>query len=433
MGVIAGICVALVLGIGAALLVRFLFLHDQMPEVLKTPVLLALAMGVYAVSNLFMDEAGLAAATIFGVALANLDIPGLSELARFKEALVVLLVSALFVVLTADLQRDVLTAISWPLLLLTLAMLFIVRPASILLATLRTGMSRQERLLSAWIAPRGIVAAAVAGIASTQLASAGIGGARLVMPAVFALIASTMVLHGFTLAPLARRLGLTLGNAPGLAILGANAWTTDMAQALTHAGVPVVLIDTFPGALDAARALGIPVLQVEVLSRQGEEALGNQRLDYFFAATQNDVYNSLVCTRLAPELGRNRVFQLGPAGGEIDGWIGLSREWRGQAVGDPPLDYGTFRQRHRQGWRFKMVEFEAPEAEAEALAEPPKAEPPDDGAVPVIVIEGSRALTFISAETAASAPGSGDLVLIFAPPEEASARSKPLEEQASAS
>jgi NhaP-type Na+/H+ or K+/H+ antiporter len=418
MALVSGISVALVLGIGAALLVRFLFLRDQMPEVLKTPVLLALAMGVYAVSNLFMNEAGLAAATIFGVALANLNIPGLGELARFKEALVVLLVSALFVVLTASLHRNVLTSLSWPLLSLTAAMLFIVRPCAIFLATLGSDLSRQERLLSAWIAPRGIVAAAVAGIASTQIAGAGIAGAGLVMPAVFALIAGTMVLHGFTLAPLARRLGLTLGNAPGLAILGASPWTTDLAGALHSAGVPVLLIDTFPGALDAARGLEIPVLQVEILSRHGEEALANQRVDYLFAATPNDVYNSLVCTRLAPELGRNRVYQLGPGGGEIDGWIGLSREWRGQAVGDPPLDFASFRQRYRQGWRFAVTENETAEP-----AEPP-AEQPEPASLPIIAIQTSGALAFISSEDVANQAARSSTQLVFSPPLAAAAQAR---------
>ncbi len=415
MQVISGVCVALVLGVGAAMLIRFLFITDQMPEVLKTPVLLALAMGVYAVSNLFMNEAGLAAATIFGVALANMDIPGLAELARFKEALVVLLVSALFVVLTASLQRGVLTSLSWPLLWLTAAMLFIVRPASILLATIGSDLKRQERILSAWIAPRGIVAAAVAGIASTQIAGMGIGGAALVMPAVFALIAATMVLHGFTLAPLARRLKLTLGNAPGLAILGASPWTTDLAVALQGAGVPVLLIDSFPGALDHARSLNIPVLQAEILSRHGEEALANQRVDYLFAATQNDVYNSLVCTRLGPELGRNRVLQLGPGGGEIDNWIGMSREWRGQAVGDPPLDFASFRQRYRQGWRFTVVETEPPDPAAELL-EPPPPEPEEPVSLPIIAIQANGGLNFVSAEDASNQAAKGGKRLMFEAP-----------------
>jgi len=329
-GLLAGGLVAsLALGIGGALLVRWLVHHDQVPEVLKTPMLLAMALGIYAVSNLVIDGAGLAAATIFGIALANLHIPGLAELARFKEALVVLIVSALFVVLTASLDRSLFSQLSWPVLLLTATMVFVVRPAAIALATLRSNLTWKERLLAGWIAPRGIVAAAVAGVAATKLASAGVSGAGQVMPAVFALIAATMVLHGFTLAPLARRLGLTLGERPGLAIIGATAWSTDLAAVLKEAGTPVLLIDTFPGALDSARQRRIPVLQAEILSEHGEDELAGRRIDYLLAATSNDVYNSLVCAKLAPALGRARVFQVAPAGGDIDGWVGLDREWRG--------------------------------------------------------------------------------------------------------
>ncbi len=156
-----------------------------------------------------MDEAGLAAATIFGIALANLRIPGLGELARFKEALVVMLISALFVVLTASLDRALLTNISWPMMMLTMAMPIVVRPLAIVMATLGSGLTWRERALAGWIAPRGIVAAAVAGVASNQVTSAGYQSAGEIMPAVFALIAATMVLHGFTLRPFARRLGVS--------------------------------------------------------------------------------------------------------------------------------------------------------------------------------------------------------------------------------
>ena len=109
------------LGVLPALLVRNLFLRDLMPEILKTPVLLALALSVNAVANLIMDGAGLMAATAFGVALANLGVPGLADLRRFKESLVVLVVSALFITLTADLQRAVLGRLSWPILGLTMS------------------------------------------------------------------------------------------------------------------------------------------------------------------------------------------------------------------------------------------------------------------------------------------------------------------------
>ena len=246
----AAIVIAAGLGLAAANLVRWAFLHDQIQEVLKTPLLIALTLGIYSVSNLVMSDSGLIAATIFGAALTNMHVPGLAELRRFKESLVILLVSGLFIVLTADLNRGMLAHLSWPIFRLTLLMLFVVRPAAIFIATWRSRLTVQERILSAWIAPRGIVAAAVAGVVGLRLESAGYPSGRLVMPSVFAVIAATMVFHGFTLRPLARRLKLTLSDEPGVAIIGASDWSTDMAAVLAQAGVPVLLVDIYPGALD---------------------------------------------------------------------------------------------------------------------------------------------------------------------------------------
>ena len=351
---IAALAAACGLGIGAGFLVRWMITRDQAPEVLKTPILLALALGVNATANLVLPDAGLVAATVFGVTVANLHVPGTAELKRFKEALVVLIVSALFITLTADLDRATLARLSWPLISLTLVMLVVVRPLAILLSTARSGLSVQERVLTGWIAPRGIVAAAVAGVAGLRLQEAGYPGAAVVMPAVFALIAATMVLHGFTLGPLARRLGLRLGDAPGLAIVGASPWATDLARVLHEADVPVLLIDTFPGALDQARELDLPILQAEILSARGEEQLQGRPVDYLLAATPDEIYNSLVCTRVTPELGRQRVFQLAPAGRKIDQYRGLDRELRGRVLGDPPLDFDTLQARFEDGWRFAI-------------------------------------------------------------------------------
>ncbi len=355
---VLGLVVATALGIGAGFLVRLMFNRDLAPELLKTPILLALALGVDVSADLVMQDAGLVAATLFGVTIANLHVPGTAELRRFKEALVVLIVSALFITLTADLDRATLAALSWPLAALTLAMLLVVHPLTILFATARSGLSLHERLLTGWIAPRGIVAAAVAGVAGLRLREAGYPGASQVMPAVFALIAATMVLHGFTLAPLSRRLGLRLGDAPGLAIVGACPWSTDLAHVLHQAGVPVLLMDTFPGALRQARSLGIATLQAEILSEHGEEKLAGYAVDYLFAATSDEIYNGLVCTKLMPELGRQRVFQLAPAGGRLDERRGLDRDWRGRILGDPPADFATLQQRFDDGWRFAAASMD---------------------------------------------------------------------------
>ena len=128
---VGGVAVSIVLGVGAGLLVKWSFGRDLVPEFLKTPMLLALILTIASLSNLAMPEAGLMSATIFGVAVANLGITGISELRRFKESLVVLLVSTLFVTLTADLDRSVLSSVGWRVAALTAAMMVLVRPAAI--------------------------------------------------------------------------------------------------------------------------------------------------------------------------------------------------------------------------------------------------------------------------------------------------------------
>ncbi len=398
---------AAALGIGAAALVWWSFTRDQVPETLKTPMLLALALGVYALSNLAMADSGLMAATLFGVVLANLRVPGLGELRRFKEALVVMLVSALFIVLTADLDRGMFARLSLPIFALTLAMLLVVRPVSILLATMRSGLDWRERALVAWIAPRGIVAAAMAGLAGLRLQWAGYEGAELVMPSVFALIAASVIVHGFSLAPLARRLGLQVAHAPGLAIVGACNWTTDLAGVLHRIGVPVLLVDIYPGALDPARGREIPVLQVEILSEHGEERFSGKPVEYLIAATPNTVYNGLLCTRLAPELGRERVFQLAPAGGGFDRRRWLHRDWRGKVLASPSWDYSAFRNKFADGWRFaaRRVGAEGP------------ARARDELALLTVKANGSLSVASIEDPTELSA-AEGDCLIVFAPDQE---------------
>lgn len=404
-----GALAASVLGVGSAFLVAWGFRRDYVPETLKTPLILALALAAYAVPNLLMHEAGLIGATVFGIALANLHVPGIGELRRFKEGLVVLLVSCLFVVLTADLDLAVLGKLSLPILALTAATLFVVRPAAIWLATWRSDLTLRERLFIGWIGPRGIVAAAVAGLAGPRLSEAGYAGGDLIQPTVFAVIVATVLAHGFSLKPLARRLGLSAAaDAERLAIVGASPWSGDLALTLHEAGVPVVLIDTYPGALRDVQAGGVPTLQAELLSRHAEEGLAEQPPDYLLAATKDELYNALVCTRLAPELGRERVYQIAPSADHLlHAETGVSRDLRGKVLGDGGLDFETLAERHAAGWRFAVAPAEVQQA---------------SGTERLLVIRSGGTLDFPSSDHALSEASTGDRLLLLSAPAQSACR-----------
>ena len=74
-------------------------------------------------------------------------------------------------------------------------------------------------------------------------------------------------------------------------------------------------------------------MRVEVLSALGEEVVDLRDFEHLLAATPDDAYNALVCTRFACEFGRERVYQIAPD--ESSGPNATSREWRGKiAVAD---------------------------------------------------------------------------------------------------
>ena len=378
------------LGLGAAWGVRWLCVRDLLPEFLKMPFLITLALALFVVGTLSMDGAGLIASTVFGMGLVNLRIPGMAELQRMKESLVVLIVSILFVLLTADLQRAELTALSWSIGGLTLAVLFLVRPVGIWLATMGSSLSWAERAFVGWIAPRGIVAAAVAGMAGIRLEDAGYPGAAQVMPAVFAVIAATMILHGFSLVPLGRRLHLTLSNQPSLAIVGASEWSTQLAIAVHGLDVPVLLVDSSQQDLRRAERAGVPVLCAEVLSEEGAESLEERPADYLISGTPDGIYNGLVCAHLAPHFGRQRVYQVSPGIERLDQYRGLSREARGKVLGQPGWNFTVLDLLVNQGWFF--VAHEITEANRlDLLSE-------ESGFLIFLVIQKGVSITVLSAE-----------------------------------
>ena len=100
-----GISLALVSGYLAGRLVAHAFRNGHVPEFMKVPVLFGLVLLTYAATDTVLHESGLLAVTVMGIVLANADLPSFVELRRFKEHATVILVSGVFVMLAASLDR----------------------------------------------------------------------------------------------------------------------------------------------------------------------------------------------------------------------------------------------------------------------------------------------------------------------------------------
>ena len=361
-GILSGLAVSLVvslgLGVGMGLFIAYAFRQGRVPEYLKSPLILVAVLLVFSLANRVQSEAGLMATTILGITLANQNLKTLHELVRFKEYITILLVSTTFIVLTADINPEILQKLGWQSWLLLALVIFVFRPLAIYISTIGTDISKQERMLIAWIAPRGIVAAAVAGLFGSQLTQKGYEGAELLLPLVFALIILTVILHGLSIGWVARKLDLASSHPDGVMIVGASPWSTGLAVELQKNKIPVMLIDTRWKHLESARMQNIPTHFGEVLSERTEEVLELSHITKLLSVTPNEAYNTLVCSLFAPELGQHKVYEMGwqnDTDKAAEHTNKPSDAIRGDSLFGDGINYDYFKQTYTDGWTFKST------------------------------------------------------------------------------
>ncbi|GAB5510899.1 MAG: sodium:proton antiporter [Hyphomicrobiales bacterium] len=350
------VAAALLVGvIGGYILTKILaiaFSRGLVPDYLKSPIIFVAALVGYAATDLVLAEAGLVTVTVMGIVLANAKLASFTDLRRFKEVMTVLLVSGLFIVLTASISLTDILSLSWRDVAYLAALLLLVRPISILVATIGTELSFRERLLIGWIAPRGVVAVAVSGLFASSLVALGVeDGARLA-PMAFLVVLATVILHGFSIGPVARLLGITSADPDGFLIVGANSFSLALAEKLKSSKLPVLIADRNRSRLNPARQAGFETYFGEILSESAEHHLDLSRFGTLIATTDNDAYNALVCSDFGPELGRARVFELGQEERERDE---LSVTLGGHRLLRPTMGASQAEQRLRDGWTIQRT------------------------------------------------------------------------------
>ncbi|WP_041123573.1 cation:proton antiporter [Jeotgalibacillus alimentarius] len=289
----------------------WMFEKGYIPEFLKSPVLFAVVLFCFSVADEVMHETGLLSVTAMGMTMANMHISSISDMRHFKENISVLLISTIFIMLTASLQVETLLEIFNPRIIgYVVLMLLIVRPLSIWLSTIGTDLSWQERTLVGWIAPRGIVALTVSGYFASVLLDTGFEDAEILTALTFALVFSTVVAHGFSIGWVAKKLKLANDDRPGMIIVGGNAFTRGLSAILQEVKVPVILVDSTWRNLAPARQRGVQTFHGELLSEQTEYKLDMTPYEAIIAASSLDSYNALVCSTFTPSIGRKHLFQV---------------------------------------------------------------------------------------------------------------------------
>jgi Sodium/hydrogen exchanger family len=354
--------IGLVLGYVAARLLLEAVRRYWLPDYLQGAAFLAVALGAFAASNALQAESGLATVTLMGVMLANQRQISVRHVVEFNEHLGVLLISCLFVVLGSRLNvRQILDLGSGGVIFLALLVL-VVRPLSVVAATIGTETTWRERLFLAFLVPRGIVAAAVASVFALKVATiSGEAGAlaqqaQQLVPITFLVIVGTVAVYGLLAAPLARRLGLADPNPQGLLIAGASRWIRDVAKAVHDEGFPVLMLDTNDSHVSDARMSGLPAECMNVLSEPVQNDLDLSGIGRLLAMTPNEEVNAMASRELAHLFGRANVYQLPSGDGESGRWA-LAQHLGGRPLFDKDMSYWDIEGRMLRGAVVKKTKL----------------------------------------------------------------------------
>ena len=304
------ILTSLVLGAALGYALGVALRRHWMPEFLQNMATLMLVFGVFALSNYLQAESGLLTVTIMGIWLANMKGVDVEDILNFKETLSIVLISGLFIILAARLDFNSVVQLGWGGLGVLLIMQFVGRPLKVAVSTWGSSLTWRERAMLAWIAPRGIVAAAVAALFSLHLQQQGYAQAELLVPMTFIVIIGTVALQSFTARWVATWLGVAEPEPKGFLIVGANPLARAVALALKKHGFEVLVTDTSWSNVRAAMMENLPTFFGNVVSDHADRRLDLVGIGKLIALSSVHEENALAVMRYRAEFGVANVYSL---------------------------------------------------------------------------------------------------------------------------
>ena len=283
--------------LGGILIVRALRVRKLIPEGHQNVFVLASVLLLFEACDAVVPLSGLLAVTIAGVVVGNSRIRVDRDLRDFKEEITVLLIGLLFIMLAADVRMEHVLDLGWAGVGVVALLVFVVRPLGVVVCTAGSELSWRERAFVSWIAPRGIVAAAVASVVAATLDQQQMEGGDALRAMVFLTISGTVVLAGATGGLVGRLLGVRLPARDTVAILGAHALGLELAEAFRRADRPVVFLDSNPQSCRRAEEAGFPVVFGNALSERTLQRARFERVYAVAALTANSALNGLFVNR----------------------------------------------------------------------------------------------------------------------------------------
>ena len=281
------------------------------PHYLLNVVSLAVVLTVFVLSDLFAHESGLLAVVIMGMVLGNMKISALKDVLYFKETISILLISILFILLSANINLTDLELIyNWNSLILFGCVVLIVRPLGVFLSSRKSSLTRNEKIFISWVGPRGIVAAGIASLFGLKLTMQGVPNANYITPLVFMIVMGTVLLNATTARIMAVLTKVILKKSEGILIVGSSEPSRLIATYLKNNNRRVVLIDSNRNNISKAQEEGLEAIECDIYGDEIFEKIELNDMGFLLALTGSNTINEYALSKLKPSFGEEGAYRL---------------------------------------------------------------------------------------------------------------------------
>lgn len=281
------------------------------PHYLLNVVSLSAVLLVFVLSEIFAHESGLLAVVVMGMVLGNGKLENLKELLYFKESLSILLISMLFILLSANINiEDLMLLYTWKTASLFAIVVFVIRPLAVFASTRNSKLKVNEKLFISWVGPRGIVAAGIASLFGSKLMKQGVEGAEYITPLVFMIVLGTVLFNATTARLFAKMVGVFLKSSNAILIIGASSPARLIAKYLKENGKRVILIDANNDYVEQAVDSDLEAFRIDIYNEDLTDNIELNDVGYLLAMTSSEAVNQYALDNFSTSFGEHGSYRL---------------------------------------------------------------------------------------------------------------------------
>ena len=359
---IRSLAIGFSIGIAAGLIMNYLLNKRRLISwEIRNLFVLSGVIVIYAFADWIQHETGVLAVTVTGLLLGILKPMGIDEIESFKGQLTTLMVSVLFIMLAARLDIQAILNLGWRGAALLGGVILVIRPLNVFISAWNSDLTFREKLFLSWIAPRGIIAAAVASLFTSTLAEIPefAAQASYLETLTFLIIGGTVFIQGGTAKWVGKSLGVVQPEPRGFLFVGSSKPARELAKVIQSLGFPVLMMDNNRENCRKSHQEDLPSVHDNAMEPDTYEETPMPGIGNLIAMTTNSEVNILACQQGAKFFGADHVFRIRMQEESQESTEEKELRDEGILLFSEEFTYATLQSRLRQGWKFYIKETEA--------------------------------------------------------------------------